>query len=241
MSDLQAELFPEHVELVRVDEYGEDSEPRVTAMGAMVSFSDRGLALRVNEAAILEAFPSGSKVRGSYGDHSGFCRFDSEVISVTAGATAEDPVTIRLVTPARITTTQRRRYVRAGVEVRIACALLDHKAMTFLSAPGDVDNLGGGGLKMVIAAHKSLVVGSQLAMAIPMPGTNGVLVLGRVVQLLLEPDKPATVRVAFTSIDADDRERIERFAYRKVGGTAPAKLWASGKIISTRPSPASAE
>jgi c-di-GMP-binding flagellar brake protein YcgR len=205
-----------------------------------VSFSDRGLALRVNEAATLEAFPSGTKVRGSYGDHSGFCRFDSEVISVTPGATTEDPVTIRLVPPARIATTQRRRFVRAGVELRIACALLDRKAMTFLSAPGDVDNLGGGGLKMIIAAHKSLVVGSQLAMALPMPGTE-VLVLGRVVQLLIEPDKPATVRVAFTSIDADDRERIERFAYRKVGGTAPAKLWASGKIISTRPSPASAE
>ena len=31
--------------------------------------------------------------------------------------------------------------------------------------------------------------------------------------------------------------RILTYAYRKIGGTAPAKLWSSGKITSTQPSP----
>ena len=70
-----------------------------------------------------------------------------------------------------------------------------------------------------------------------MPGSDPILVLGRTVQVVVEPDGTATVRLAFTSIDAGDRERVERFAYRKVGGAAPAKLWASGKITSTQPSP----
>jgi c-di-GMP-binding flagellar brake protein YcgR len=232
MSDIKAELFPERVEIEVID-----GEPRVTTMGAMLSFSERGLVLRVDDSAAVAAFPSGTKVRGSYGDHSGFCRFDSEVVESSAGATPEEPSLIRLEPPARISTTQRRRYVRAGVELTIPVALLDTKQMTFLSAPGDVANLGGGGLMMIIAAHPSLVVGSKLALAIPIPGSDPVLALGRTVQVVLEPGKPATVRLAFTSIDAGDRERIERFAYRKVGGTAPAKLWASGKITATQPSP----
>jgi len=232
MSDLQAEVFPERVELVAIDD-----EPAATTIGAMASFSDRGLVLKVSDAGAVEAFPAGTRVRGRYGDHSGLCQFETEVASSSPGATTGDPGTIRLVPPARITTTQRRRYVRAEVSIAVAVALLDRKAMTFLSAPGDVDSLGGGGLKMIIAAHRSLVVGSQLALAIPLLGTEGVMVLGRVVQLLVPADGPATVRIGFTSIDPDDRERVERFAYRKVGGTAPAKLWAAGKIISTRPSP----
>lgn len=232
MSDLQAEVFPERVELVTID-----TEPEASTIGAMASFSDRAMTLKVTGAGAVAAFPAGTIVRGTYGDHSGLCQFETTVLESAPGATPEDPGTIRLVPPKRISTTQRRRFVRAEVDVTIACALLDRKGFTFLSAPGDVDNLGGGGLKMVIAAHPSLTVGSRLALAIPMPGTDGVLALGRIVQIVVAPGGPATVRLAFTSIDAEDRDRVERFAYRKVGGTAPAKLWASGKIISTRPSP----
>ena len=76
-----------------------------------------------------------------------------------------------------------------------------------------------------------------MALAFYLPGSDPILVLGRVVQLALDPEGPATVRLAFTSIDADSRERVERYSYRKLGGTAPAKLWSSGKITSTQPSP----
>ncbi|HEX3426280.1 MAG TPA: PilZ domain-containing protein, partial [Acidimicrobiales bacterium] len=200
-------------------------------------FSDRGLTLTVNDPAAVASFPAGTLVRGSYGDHSGFCQFESEVAETTAGDTAEAPAVIRLVAPKQITTTQRRRHVRAPVDITIPCALLDARNMTFLSAPGDVANLGGGGLMMIIAAHPSLVVGSKLALAISIPGSDPILALGRTVDVVATPDGPATVRLAFTSIDAGDRERVERFAYRKLGGTAPAKLWASGKITSTQPSP----
>ncbi len=232
MSVLQAEVFPERVELEVVD-----SAPPVKTTGAMSSFSDRGLTLTVTDQAAVQAFPAGTLVRGSYGDHSGFCQFETEVDEATAGDTADAPTIIRLVPPKQITTTQRRRYVRADVDITIPCALLDVKNMTFLSAPGDVANLGGGGLMMVIAAHPSLKVGSKLALAISIPGSDPILALGRTVYVTKQADGPATVRLAFTSIDAGDRERVERFAYRKLGGTAPAKLWASGKITSTQPSP----
>lgn len=232
MSDLLAEVFPERVQLEAIE-----TEPLISTIGAMVSFSERGLTLRVTDPGASEAFPAGTKVLGRYGDHSGLCQFESEVIESIPGATAEEPSIIRLVAPARISTTQRRRYVRAEVDVTIPCALLDGKKMTFLSAPGQVTSLGGGGLRMIIVAHPSLVVGAKLALAIPVPGGDPVVVLGRAVQVVLEADGPATVRLGFTSIDAVDRDRIERFAYRKVGGTAPAKLWAAGKITATRPSP----
>lgn len=229
MTDLQAEVFPERVELEVVD-----SEPRVTTIGAMASFSDRGLTLIVTDAECIEAFPSGTKVRAGYGDHSGFCQFDTEVVEALAGAAPGDPGTIRLQPPTQVTTTQRRRFVRADVDLTIPCTLLDAKAMTWLSAPGEVGNLGGGGLMMIIARHPSLAVGSRLAVALPVPGGDPVLALGQVVQVVLEADEPATVRLAFTAIDAVDRERVERYAYRRLGGSAPARLWSSGKITKSR-------
>ena len=67
---------------------------------------------------------------------------------------------------------------------------------------------------MIIAAHRSLVVGSQLALAIPC--STRVMVLGRVVQLVVPPDKLATARIGFTSIDPDDRERVERFVIARL-------------------------
>ncbi len=248
MSDLQAEVFPEHVELERLDEQsldGQSSEgrqaanrvPPVTTMGAMASFSERGLTLMVTDPGAIEAFPQGTRVRASYGDHSGFCQFESEVVEAAAGGGEGEPGVIRLQPPGRVTTTQRRRFVRADVDMTIPVALLDGKAMTFLSAPGDVANLGGGGLMMIIAAHPSLKVGSKLALALTVPGGDPVLAVGRTVQVLVGEDGPATVRLAFTSIDAAERDRIERFVYRRLGGTAPAKLWASGKITQTQPSP----
>ncbi|MDQ1359098.1 MAG: hypothetical protein QOE07_2329 [Acidimicrobiaceae bacterium] len=232
MSDLLAEVFPERVELEVVD-----SEPRVTTMGAMAAFTDRGLILTVADAGAIESFPTGTKVRGSYGDHSGFCQFVTEVVETQASDSPDAPGIIRLQPPKQISTTQRRRFVRADVDMTIPCALLDSKNQAFLSAPGEVSNLGGGGLKMVIAAHPSLVEGSKLALAFFLPGSDPILVLGRVVQVTVDPEGPATIRLAFTSIDADSRERVERYAYRKLGGTAAAKLWSSGKITSTQPSP----
>jgi c-di-GMP-binding flagellar brake protein YcgR len=233
MSDLQAEVFPERVELEVID-----SVPPVTTMGAMASFSERGLTLTVTDPAAIAAFPAATLVRASYGDHSGFCQFDSSVVEATPSAAPGGLGVIRLEPPKQVTTTQRRRFVRADVDLTIPVALLDGKAMTFLSAPGEVGNLGGGGLMMIIAAHPSLKVGSKLAVAITVPGGDAVLALGRTVQVVVGQEGPATVRLAFTSIDATDRDRIERFVYRKLGGTAPAKLWASGKITSTQPSPA---
>jgi hypothetical protein len=267
MSDLLAEVFPERVELELLD-----SVPAVTAMGAMAAFSDRGLTLTMADPAAIEAFPVGSAVKGSYGDHSGFCQFDSIVVECTVrdGEAAGDGATgdgatgdgatgdgatgdgvgapigvaapigvIRLEPPKQIRTTQRRRFVRANVEITIPVALLisDRKGMNFLSAPGEVANLGGGGLMMVIAAHPALKVGSKMALAIPAPGGDPVLAVGEAVQVVVPADGPATVRLKFTSIDAIERDRIERFSYRKLGGSAPAKLWAAGKITTTQPDP----
>jgi hypothetical protein len=90
---------------------------------------------------------------------------------------------------------------------------------------------------MIIAAHPSLKVGSKLALAITVPG-DAVLVVGRAVQVIVEDEGPAVVRVAFMSLDAGDRERIERFVYRQISGSAPAKLWGSGKITVSQPGPA---
>jgi hypothetical protein len=225
MSDLPAEIFPERVELEILE-----SDPPVTAMCAMASFSDRGITLITADDAVVASFPAGTKVHGSYGDHSGFCQFDSEVGESSAGAAKGDPGIIRVLPPTQIITTQRRRYVRSAVEVEIACALLDSKAMAFRSAPGEVRNLGGGGLMMIIAAHPSLTKGSELALAIPAPGGGPVLALARTVEAVPTPDGPLQLRLAFTSIDPIGRERIERFVYRRTGGNAPAKLWATGKI-----------
>src|SRR5206468_3507383 len=144
----------------------------------------------------------------SYGDHSGFCQFDSEVWESLAGATDADPGVIRVLPPTQIVTTQRRRFVRAAVEVEIACALLDTKAMAFRSAPGEVRNLGGGGLMMIIAAHPALKEGSELALAIPAPGGGPVLALGRTIEAVPTPDGPLQLRLAFTTIDPIGRERI---------------------------------
>lgn len=229
MSDLQAEVFPDRVELEVVE-----SEPPLRTMASMASLSDRGLTLLVDDVGAVEAFPQGTRVHGSYGDHSGFCQFDTSVISMAPPAADGQPAVMRLEAPARITTTQRRRFVRADVDLTIPVALLNAKAMTFISAPGEVHNLGGGGLMMVIAAHPALTLGSKLALAITVPGGDPVVVLARAVQVLTEDDGPATVRVAFSSLDAADKDRIERFAYRALGGSAPAKLWASGKITPTR-------
>jgi len=233
MSDLKAEIFPERVELELLD-----SEPPVTSMCAMSSFSERGITLMAGagaaSAAAVKAFPAGTKVRGSYGDHSGYCQFESEVVEVIPGATEADPAVIRVLPPKQVTTTQRRRHVRSDVEIAIACSLLDETAMTFRSAPGEVRNLGGGGMMMIIAAHPALVLGAQLAVAIPAPGGGPVLAVGRIVQVEPDPDGPLRLRLAFTYIDDIGRDRIERFVYRRLGGSAPAKLWATGKITQTR-------
>ena len=239
MSDLQAEVFPERVELEVLD-----SDPPMTLMCRMSSFSERGVTL-LAETGAIDAFPTGTTVRASYGDHSGFCQFTSEVVSVAPAPPAakgvdgvvggeKGAVLIRVRAPTRVTTTQRRRYVRSDVELEIACALLDSKAMTFRAAPGEVRNLGGGGLMMIIAAHPSLVLGAELALAIPAPGGDPVLAVGRVVQAVPQPEGPVQLRMAFTYIDAIGRDRIERFVYRRLGGSAPAKLWSSGKITQTQ-------
>lgn len=229
MSDLKAEIFPERVQLEILD-----SDPPVAAMCAMSSFSERGITLLAGPGAAagaaVAAFPAGTKVRASYGDHSGYCQFVSEVVESTVGATDADAAVIRVLPPTQVSTTQRRRHVRSDVEIAIACSLLDEKNMNFLSAPGEVRSLGGGGLMMVIAAHPALIVGSQLALAIPAPGGGPVLALGRTVQVEPDPDGPLRLRLAFTFIDDVGRDRIERFVYRRLGGSAPAKLWASGKI-----------
>jgi hypothetical protein len=120
------------------------------------------------------------------------------------------------------------------VELEIACALLDAEAMTFRSAPGEARSLGGGGLMMIIAAHPALVLGAELALAIPAPGGGPVMAIGRVVQSIPQKDGTLQLRLAFSYIDAIGRDRIERFVYRRLGGSAPAKLWSSGKITQTR-------
>jgi hypothetical protein len=246
MSDLQAEVFPERVELEVLD-----SDPPVTLLCRMSSFSDRGVSL-IAETGTIESFPAGTKVRASYGDHSGFCQFTSEVIaspsspsspsassspssSSSSSSDASDSGSlIRVLAPTRVSTTQRRRHVRSDVEIEIACALVDEKAMTFRAAPGEARNMGGGGLMMIIAAHPSLVVGAELALAIPAPGGGPVLAVGRVVQVVPQAEGPLQLRLAFTYIDAIGRDRIERFVYRRLGGSAPAKLWSTGKITQTR-------
>jgi len=228
MSDLQAEVFPERVELEVLD-----SEPPITTLCRMSSFSERGVTLIPDDGAI-EAFAVGTKVRASYGDHSGFCQFASEVIEAAPGATENDPAVIRVLAPERVSTTQRRRFVRSDVEIEIACALVDKKAMTFRSAPGEARSLGGGGVMIIIAAHPSLVLGAELALAIPAPGGDPVVAIGRVVQAVPQADGTLQLRLAFSYIDAVGRDRIERFVYRRLGGSAPAKLWGSGKITQTR-------
>ena len=226
MSDLPAEVFPERIELEIPDR-----EPPVTMMCRMSSFTDRGVTLIPLDGG-FDSFPVGTLVRASYGDHSGFCQFASEVIDAV-DASEERPAVIRVAAPARITTTQRRRYVRSNVELEIACALLDSKAMTFRSAPGEARNLGGGGLMLIIAAHPALVLGAELALAIPAPGGGPVLAIGRTVQVEPQGDGTLQLRLAFAYVDDIGRDRIERFVYRRVGGNAPAKLWASGKITKT--------
>jgi c-di-GMP-binding flagellar brake protein YcgR len=231
MSDLLAEVFPERVELEILDR-----EPPVTKICRMSSFSDRGVTLIADDGAIAD-FPAGTKIKASYGDHSGFCQFASEVVETRDGAEPGDPAMIRVLAPVRIATTQRRRYVRSDVEIEVACALVDKKAMTFRSAPGEARSLGGGGMMMIIAAHPSLVLGAELALAIPAPGGDPVVAIGQIVQSVPKDDGTLQLRLAFSYVDAVGRERIERFVYRRVGGTAPAKLWASGKITQTRQQP----
>lgn len=231
MSDLPAEVFPERIELEIPDR-----EPPITIMCRMASFTERGVSMIPLDGG-FDSFPVGTLVRASYGDHSGFCQFASEVIEAVAATEEGAPAIIRVSAPKRVTTTQRRRYVRSDVEIEIACALLDSKAMTFRSAPGEARSLGGGGVMMIIAAHPSLVVGAELALAIPAPGGGPVLAIGRTVQVEPQDDGTLQLRLAFAYIDDIGRDRIERFVYRRVGGTAPAKLWASGKITQTSSQP----
>lgn len=230
MSDLPAEVFPERIELEIPER-----EPPIKILCRMSSFSERGVTLVPLDGG-FESFPVGTLVRASYGDHSGFCQFASEVIEAVAPS-EERPAVIRVSAPARIITTQRRRYVRSQVEIEVACALLDTKAMTFRSAPGEARNLGGGGLMLMIAAHPALVLGAELALAIPAPGGGPVLAIGRTVQVEPNDDGTLQLRLAFAYIDDIGRDRIERFVYRRVGGNAPAKLWASGKITQTSVQP----
>lgn len=204
-----------------------ESDPVVSVTGAVDSVIGTTLTLTVAADAV-PGFEPGVKVHASYCDHTGLCQFDSEVVQVRPG----DPTALVIDAPRHITTTQRRQHVRADVELEIACALLDRGAMSFLSAPGRVQNLGGGGLMMIIAPHETLTVGAKLALALPLPGGPPVMAVATIVDLAppSEEDEPAVVRMAFNLIAPNDRDWIERFTYQKLGGKAPAKLWGAGKI-----------
>jgi Tfp pilus assembly protein PilZ len=78
--------------------------------------------------------------------------------------------------------------------------------------------------------------GASLTMALTVPTQPTILVLTTVVDVVPpeSEDEPAVVRVKFTLLASDDRERIERFVHRQMGGSAPAKLWSPGKITAAR-------
>jgi hypothetical protein len=225
MSDLQAELFPKRVSLTVLD-----CEPSVTVVGAVAAFSERGLTLTLTDPQAIDAFFEGSRVHAGYGDPSGFCEFDSEVVEVSPGADAGAGGTIRLRAPTQVRTTQRRRTVRADVELTAPCALFDDAGPAFRTAPSEVRSLSGGGLMMIIAAHPALRVGSSITVALPLPGGEPVVAFGRVVELVNRSDSTATVRLAFTALEGPSRERVERFVFRRLGGPTPAKLWTTGKL-----------
>jgi hypothetical protein len=228
MSVLQAELFPDRISLAVLD-----CEPSVTVVGAVTAFSERGLTLTLTDPEAIGDFPEGTRVHAGYGDPSGFCEFDSEVVAVSAGDGAGAVGTVRLRAPAQIRTTQRRRTVRADVELTAPCALFDDAGPAFRTAPSEVRSLSGGGLMMIIAAHPALRLGSSITVALPLPGRDPVVAFGRVVDLVSRGDSTTTVRLAFTALDAPSRDRVERFVFRRLGGPAPAKLWATGKVTTS--------
>ncbi|MDP9074861.1 MAG: PilZ domain-containing protein [Actinomycetota bacterium] len=203
-----------------------DAPPALAA--TIKSFDDTTLILALSGPGAGAGVEVGAAINVGYPDHAGFCEFESKVLEVLPGE--PDLLSIE---PARQTKTiQRRRHIRADVDMPVACALLDPEAMSFMGASGEIGNLGGGGLMMYIRWHPALIVGASLTMALTVPTQPTILALTKVVDVV-EPesdDEPAVVRVAFSLLSSDDGERIERFVYRQLGGSAPAKLWSPGKL-----------
>jgi c-di-GMP-binding flagellar brake protein YcgR len=178
---------------------------------------------------------AGTSLRVGYGDYAGYHEFDSTVVEAHAGEPAEV-----VIEPARnLTTVQRRGAIRADVDLPVACALLDQDEMMFLRATGTIGNLGGGGLAMAIGAAEILVEGALLALAMTLPTSKAspVLALAKVVAVELpdSDDDEAIVRMRFTQIGAEERDLVERYVYRTLGGGMPAKLWTKGKLTQLSP------
>ena len=209
----------------------DDTDHPVTLAATIKTFDDTTLILALSGPGAAAGVEVGAEINVGYPDHAGFCEFDSKILEVRPG----DPDLLSVEPAHKTKTTQRRRYIRADVEMPVSCALLDTEAMSFMGAGGTIGNLGGGGLMMYIRYHPALVIGASLTMALTVPTQPTILVLTKVVDVV-EPeseDEPAVVRVKFTLLESDDRERIERFVYRQMGGSAPAKLWSPGKIKTT--------
>lgn len=210
------------------------SEVPATFTMAVLGLDEHGFSVSTTDADAAAALTAGTKLRASYGDHSGLCRFDSVVVAVRPG----EPTVVVIEPPQRIEIEQRRRFVRAEVDLPVACALLDTTGEpTFVAAIGNVGNLGAGGLRMVIGAHPALVKGAAMSLALELPGQPVLVMLARVVDVTgpYFEDGEVIVRLAFTMVESDDRERLERFVYRKLGGIAPAKTYSAGKITQIFP------
>lgn len=178
---------------------------------------------------------AGTSIRVGYGDYSGYHEFDSTVVEVSEG----DPGELVIEPAHHLTTVQRRGFIRADVDLPVACALLDQEEMVFLRATGTIGNLGGGGLAMAIGAAEILVEGALLALAMTLPTSKAtpVLALAKVVNVEFpeSDDDEAIVRMKFTQIGAEEKDLVERYVYRTLGGGTPAKLWTKGKVTQISP------
>ncbi len=233
MDDSDSTGLPEQVWLQVV--VGDSEMPATYTMGVQ-GLDEHGFSVTTTDAEAMAALTPGTALRASYGDHSGLCRFDSVVVSQTAG----EPTIVVIDPPRKIAIEQRRRFVRAEVDMPVACALLDASdEPTFVAAIGNVGNLGAGGLRMAIGNHPALVKGATMSLALDLVGAGQpvVVMLARVVDVTgpYFEDGEVIVRLVFTMVESDDRERLERFVYRKLGGIAPAKTYSAGKITQISP------
>ena len=190
---------------------GSDDESS-TLNGVVEAFDGHTVTVALRRSDHPVEVTEGASLRVRYHDENGLYRFETTVVDVRRG----DPDAITVEVPDHVELEQRRRHVRVETEMVVAGAALDREVMVFTPVTGTVENLSGGGLRMVAEPAEVLAEGTAITIALRLPGQPPVLAMGTVVARLPAEAESVDARVAFSLIEGHDRERLLRWLIQQL-------------------------
>jgi hypothetical protein len=163
-------------------------------------------AVRGDDAAIN----AGDEAHVQYVDRFAVYDLDAPVLQRTAD-------TVVLGIPEDGAAVRRRAYVRLGEPLDATCLLLDADRNTFSDLHGSVIDIGGGGAALAVPAIAP--TGATVVCSIALPAGAPIVTVGNALPSDADPrDQPERrhVRVQFTLISENDRDRLLAFILRSL-------------------------